>query len=683
MKKSVFFLLLISLLFIFTACGNTADKSKEALDHYINDWTENDFKAMYQKLSKEAQSTYDTEDFVDRYDKIYNDLEIKDVQIKTEDISKRERKKAKKDEKISIDARVSMDSLAGEINFERPIELVLQEADDEEEWKVNWDPGLIFPGLEDGGKLDIDIDEAKRGEILDRNQMPLAINATAYQIGIVPDLLENEEANISELANHISLSEDRIKEELEASWVESDYFVPLQTVSGTKDSLIDEVEHIPGVSVSEVSGRTYPSGEASGHLTGYVATITGEELEEQEDSNYKEGDIIGKRGLEQLYEDKLRGEDGAKIAVTKDNDTEEENVLAEKEAENGETIQLTIDVNIQEDIYDEFDEDSGTAASIDPKTGEVLALVNSPAFDPNDFVHGVSDSLYDTLAEDEKEPLLNRFAATFAPGSAFKPITAAIGLDNGSITHDEEIEIDGLTWSKDSWENGQVKRVSTTEKPVDLKLAFTNSDNIYFAMKAIDMGADNFIKGLKKFGFSDKLPFSYPIKTSQIANKDEDEEEENMDEMLLANTSYGQGQIEMSPLHLALAYTPFINEGDMIKPSFLDDEKTGETWKKELISKDDSKKINEYLEAVVEEGTGSKAKDDDLAISGKTGTAELKSSKDETGDENGWFVGYPTENEDILIAMLVENVEDKGGSGYTAEKVKNILKKAEDRSDRD
>src|SRR5699024_9371754 len=196
MKKSVFFLLLISLLFIFTACGNTADKSKEALDHYINDWTENDFKAMYQKLSKEAQNTYDTEDFVDRYDKIYNDLEIKDVQIKTEDISKRERKKdkkeekiyiearesmdsqadeitkkkrkkAKKKEKISINARVSMDSLAGEINFERPIELVLQEADDEEEWKVNWDPGLIFPGLEDGGKLDIDIDEAKRGEILD------------------------------------------------------------------------------------------------------------------------------------------------------------------------------------------------------------------------------------------------------------------------------------------------------------------------------------------------------------------------------------------------------------------------------------------------------------------------------------------------------------------------------------
>src|SRR5699024_290737 len=144
--------------------------------------------------------------------------------------------------------------------------------------------------------------------------------------------------------------------------------------------------------------------------------------------------------------------------------------------------------------------------------------------------------------------------------------------------HDEEIEIDCLTWSIDSWENGQVKRVSTTDKPVDLKLAFTNSDNIYFAMKSIDMGADNFIKVLKIFGFSDKLPFSYPIKKFIIANKDKEEEDENMDRLLMANTSYVQSQIEISPLYLALAYTSFIYEGDLIKPCFLNDYKTGETW---------------------------------------------------------------------------------------------------------
>lgn len=674
MKKRIFFLFL--LLFIFTACGKTANPD-DTLNDYINNWTENDFKAMYQQLSEEAQNTYDTEDFIDRYDKIYHDLEIKDVTIKADELSKKELKKAKKEEKFSINLAISMDSLAGEINFNRPIELHLQDDDDDKEWKVDWEAGLIFPGLENGGKIDVDLEEAKRGEILDRNQMPLAINAAASQIGVVPDFLEDKDANISELAEHLFLSEDEIKEELDASWVESDYFVPLQTVSETNDSLIEEVEHIPGVSINESSGRTYPSGKASGHLTGYVGTITEEELEEQKDNKYEDGDIIGKRGLEQLYEDKLRGKDGAKISIITEEDTEEDNVLTEKEAKDGENIHLTIDVNLQEDIFEEFGEDSGTAASIDPKTGEVLALVNSPAFDPNDFVHGVSNNLYDTLADDDKEPLLNRFSATFAPGSAFKPITAAIGLENGTITHDEEIDIDGLTWSKDSWDNAQVKRVSTTEEPVDLKLALTNSDNIYFAMKAVDMGSEKFIEGLKKFGFTDKLPFPYPVKSSQIANEDD------MDEILLANTSYGQGQVEMSALHLALAYTPFINEGDMIQPAFLEDEKTGESWKEELISKDDADKVNEYLAAVVEEGTASKAKDDDLAISGKTGTAELKSSKDETGDENGWFVGYPTKKEDVLIAMLVENVEDKGGSGYTAEKVKNILKEIEDTSEDD
>jgi len=676
MKKRIFFLFL--LLFIFSACGKTANPD-DTLNDYINNWTENNFKAMYQQLSKETQNTYDTEDFIDRYEKIYNDLEIKDITIKADELSKKELKKAKKDEAVSIDLAISMDSLAGEINFTRPIELQLQDEEDDKVWKVNWEEGLIFPGLENDGKIDVELEEGKRGEILDRNQMPVAINAAASQIGIVPDFLEDKDANISELAEHLFLSEEEIKEELDASWVESDYFVPLQTVSETNKSLIDEVEHIPGVSINESSGRTYPSGKAAGHLTGFVGTITEEELEEQEDGDYEDGDIIGKRGLEQLYEDKLRGKDGAKISITSDEETEEENVLAEKEPKDGENVHLTIDVNMQEDIYEEFGEDSGTAASIDPKTGEVLALVNSPTFDPNDFVHGVPDNLYDSLADDDKEPLLNRFSATFAPGSAFKPITAAIGLGNGAITHDEEIEIDGLTWSKDSWENAQVKRVSTTEEPVDLKLAFTNSDNIYFAMKAIDMGAEKFIKGLEDFGFSDKLPFPYPIKTSQITNEDEDD----MDEILLANTSYGQGQVEMSALHLALAYTPFINEGDMIQPAFLEDEKTGETWKEDLVSKDDADKVKDYLEAVVEEGTGSKAKDDDLAISGKTGTAELKSSKDDSGDENGWFVGYPTKKEDVLIAMLVENVEDKGGSGYTAEKVKNILKEFEDSSEDD
>src|SRR5699024_5177346 len=242
-------------------------------------------------------------------------------------------------------------------------------------------------------------------------------------------------------------------------------------------------------------------------------------------------------------------------------------------------------------------------------------------------------------------------------------------LKNGMITHDEGIEINGKDWSKKGWGDAVITRVSTTNKPVDLKLALENSDNIYFAMKAVEMGSDKFIKGMKDLGFNEKLPIKYPIQKSQISNDDK------IDEILLANTSYGQGQIEMSALHLAFAYTPFLNEGNMIQPSFLKEDKQGEIWEADLLSKKDAKKMKDYLQSVVENGTASNAKDKDLTISGKTGTAELKASKDTEGDQNGWFVGYPTDDENILIAMMIEDVENDGGSNYVAGKVKKVLKK--------
>src|SRR5699024_509064 len=126
---------------------------------------------------------------------------------------------------------------------------------------------------------------------------------------------------------------------------------------------------------------------------------------------------------------------------------------------------------------------------------------------------------------------------------------------------------------------------------------------------------------MKDLSFNEKLTIKYPIQKSQISNDDK------MDEIILANTSYGQGQIEMSALHLAFAYTPFLNEGNMIQPSFLKEDKQGEIWEADLLSKKDAKKMKDYLQSVVENGTASNARDKDLTISGKTGTAELRLQK--------------------------------------------------------
>lgn len=651
-----------------TACSPTEATPNEQFDTYVNEWRNEDFSKIYEMTTSQTRQEYSTEDFVDRYAKIYKDLAISDLDISFDGLSKEELKEADKDGTATIPFTMEMESLAGPISFSYEATLVREEINEDEEWLVDWDPGFIFPELKDGGEIGIETTQPARGEILDRNKMPLALNDTVREIGIVPeDLGDDPEDSIEQVAKLLSISEESIEEKLNASWVEPNLFVPLKKVLPTKTELLDQLGAISGVQGNDVTGRVYPLGEAAGHLTGYVGQINEEELEDSPPGMYTPNDSIGKRGLEQLFEEQLRGHAGAKIYIKKED--EDDIILAEKEVKNGESIQLTLDVNIQEKIYDTYQGDAGTAAAIHPKTGETLALVSSPAFNPNDLLYETSSNVWQALEDDPKTPLINRFSASFAPGSVIKPITAAIGLSNGTIDPDEGIEINGLTWSNGKgWGDYKVRRVSESSGPVDLADALIRSDNIYFAMKAVEMGTDDYIEGLKQFGLEEELPYPYPFTTSTISS---DGTIDN--EVLLANTSYGQGEIQFTSLQMALSYTPFLNEGDLMKPTLLLDEEHGEVWKEDILSKEHAELMQDILEDIVEKGTAKKAQKADFPIAGKTGTAELKLSNDKNGKENGWFVAYPADDQDILIAMMVEGTESKGGSTYTVEKVTEAL----------
>ncbi|HHV38905.1 MAG TPA: penicillin-binding transpeptidase domain-containing protein [Tepidimicrobium sp.] len=675
MRKGIFVIIFVALILALVGCSKKgAETPQDRFDQYVELWNDQQFEEMYDMLSSDAREEFPPDQFIDRYNKIYKDLGISKLKISYDELSEGELKTALKEGAATIPFVVSMESIGGPIEFEYKAILIKEGEGKDGKWLIKWDPGFIFPPLKDGGNVRIHTDTPMRGQILDRNKKPLATNDHVYEVGIVPEGLgENSKKQKEKIAKLLDIPVEAIDAELSADWVRPELFVPIKKLPKGAESTITELKEVDGVSIREVMGRVYPLGKAAGHLTGYIGPISAEELEEKEAGQYSANDLIGKRGLEQLYEEQLRGEKGAKIFIVKEDGEEE--VLAEKSAKDGEDIVTTIDVDVQGEIFNAYEERSGTSAAINPKTGETLALVSSPAFDPNEFLYGISQERLDELENDPQTPVINRFAATFAPGSVIKPITAAIGLKNGTIKPDEGIDIKGLTWAKGKdWGNYKVKRVSESDGPVDIADALIRSDNIYFAMKGVEMGAKSLANGLEKFGFGEQLPFEYPIPSSTISSSGE-----LGDEVQLANTSYGQAEVESSALHMAITYTTFLNEGNMLKPTLLASEDTGQIWKENIISPDNAKFIQEILRDVVLKGTATTAKRDGLAISGKTGTAELKLSHDSEDHENGWFIGYPTEKQDILIAMMIEEVEDIGTSAFVAEKVADILVKLNNR----
>ena len=223
--------------------------------------------------------------------------------------------------------------------------------------------------------------------------------------------------------------------------------------------------------------------------------------------------------------------------------------------------------------------EAGSSAAVNPKTGETIALVSSPAYNPNIIVRGASKAQREAWSNDSKLPMTNRFTQAFVPGSVFKTITGAIGLETNTINPKEEFKIQGLKWTKDSsWGNYYVTRVKDAS-PIDFDKAMKYSDNIYFAQQALKIGKDQYVNELKKYGFHEKLLIEYEFPISIIAR------DGIRNDIQLADTGYGQGQVLMTPLHLALTYAPIVNEGNIPSPHLLKEAKVAGNWKENVVSK--------------------------------------------------------------------------------------------------
>ena len=627
------------------------------------------YDKMYDMLSESSKEKISKKKFTERNQNIYEGIEAKDIKISIPE------KEKLKGNPVTVKYSETMETSADEISFDNAVTLQKEDG----EYKIDWDSTVIFPNLQDSYKVQIQTESAQRGTIYDRNGVILAGNGTVLEVGLVPGKMGDDTAraeSIKKLAELLDVSEEAIQNALGASYVQDDSFVPIKKIAKGNEEKEAQLLTIPGVMLNDSQDRVYPLGAAAGHLTGYVQAVTAEDLEKLEkleNKGYHANSVIGRSGLEQAYEEELRPVDGTRIIIADETGNTIE-TLAYQPAQNGKDVRVTIDAEVQKTAYDQFAQDPGTAAAMNPKTGEVLALVSTPGYDPNEFVLGMSDARWNALNEDASNPLMNRFVNTWVPGSTFKGITAAVGVDAGIINPDENLGYVGLSWQKDaSWGDYHVTTLTDYGETVNLVNAMTYSDNIYFAREALKIGADTMEEKLKSFGFEEELPFDL---TMQASTFDDDGKIDS--EIQLADTGYGQGQVLVNPLHLLSMYSMFVNDGNMIQPVLKYEENAAaKIWKEQAVSAQTAQTVKQSLLSVIENpsGTGASAKIDGVTMLGKTGTAEIKESQDDmTGVERGWFICETTEDmpNQIAVVGMVEDVKTKGGSSYVTQKVRNI-----------
>lgn len=632
------------------------EAGEKTVEQFVQALNKGDYNKAAEMTSKKAanKSALSEKEILDQYQNIYGAADVKGLQISNLKVDKKD------DSTYSFSYKAKMNTSLGELK-DLSYKGTLDRNDGQT--TINWQPNLVFPEMEGNDKVSLTTQEAARGNIIDRNGEPLATTGKLKQLGVVPSKLGDggeKTANIKAIASSFDLTEDAINQAISQSWVQPDYFVPLKIIDGATPELP------AGATIQEVDGRYYPLGEAAAQLIGYVGDITAEDIDKNPElsSNGK----IGRSGLEMAFDKDLRGTTGEKLSIT-DADGVEKKVLIEHEVQNGKDIKLTIDAKAQKTAFDILGGKAGSTVATTPKTGDLLALASSPSYDPNKMTNGISQEDYKAYEENPEHPFISRFATGYAPGSTFKIITAAIGLDNGTIDPNEVLTINGLKWQKDSsWGSFKTTRVSSDVSQVDLKTALIYSDNIYAAQETLKMGEKKFRTGLDKFIFGEDLDLPISMNPAQISNEDSF----NSD-ILLADTGYGQGELLITPIQQAAMYSVFTNNGTLVYPKLIADKETKD--KKNVISETAVQTIVPDLREVVQDvnGTAHSLSALGIPLAAKTGTAEIKEKQDVKGQENSFLFAFNLDNQGYMMLSMLENKDDDDSATKRASELLQYL----------
>jgi penicillin-binding protein 2 len=533
--------------------------------------------------------------------------------------------------------------------------------------------------------------DASRGPIYDRNGQLLVDSRPAFQISVMRQDVKDRDLLLQRLATLLEVD----AAELEQRWLEGKRFPAYRPVPLASDVSREMMERVmeqgvdlPGVIIEVLPIRDYLNQGEAAHIIGYLGEITESELRSGDFQSYSGGDFVGKTALERAYEPYLHGQQGESL-VEVDVKGELMRQLQTEAPQPGNKVYLTIDEELQHAASEAFDGEAGAAVALDVKTGEVLAMVSLPTFDPAIFAQGITSADWKELVADSRFPLQNKaISGLYPPGSTFKMVVALAALKAGVIDANHSVYCDGAFDLGDSryrcWKNGGHGKT-------DLIKALRESCDVFFYEVGLELGIDKLSQAAKEFGLGDQTGYQLPgEKAGTIPSREWKQERYNLPWYAgeTVNTSIGQGFVLTTPLQLAVMTAALANEGQVFKPYVID---RVEDWDGNLLMQSQPEVVrtldysqqawdlvHEGMVEVVNKahGTGSSARLEDVVVAGKSGTSQVvrrKSDEEEDLDDSGetpyrfrphaLFVAYaPAENPEIAVAVVVEH----GASGGSA-----------------
>lgn len=506
--------------------------------------------------------------------------------------------------------------------------------------------------------------QAPRGRILDRKDRVLASNQTIFQVAVVPQDVEDMDVLLDEVALLSATPPEELRRNLRRG--RSYVFMPATIVSRVSKPIALRLEEerwrLAGLIVKPLTVRDYVMEGTASHLLGYLSQPKENELPLLKRYGIRPQYLIGRTGLERTFDYTLRGYSGGQV-IEVNHRGHQINLLKERPPQMGGDVKLTIDAQLHSLIEEVFGDQKGAAVVLNPKNGEVLAMVSVPGFNPEDFVLRNLKEVRDYLSNPDA-PLMNRaIMGVYPPGSIAKLVVAAAALEQGVVTPHSTITCEGAIrigdrtihcWKRDG------------HGPVNLQEAIRTSCNVYFMTVGRWMGIEMLRSAYTRVGFAKKTGFILTERSGHLPNRRVSGGE-------VALLAIGQGPFLVTPLQLSLVASLFANGGWVLKPWLVSEVNGQHTdvpgryrlgWSDKIL---DTVRAGMADVVAHEDGTGIFARSELITIAGKTGTAQTGVE----GENHGWFAGYcPVEDPKVAFAIVAE----LGGSGgsFPADMAKTI-----------